>query len=365
MIAANALPLETPWSELTIAISGMNNRPDNPGPGYGVARCIREEQGFSGRIIGLGYDVLDGGLYYSQVSDAGYLLPYPSSGEAAFLERLIEIHAQERINVLIPCLDAELLYIANLRETLSAMGIAVLLPSAQQINARGKESLPALCQQLAIKTPRCKKIFNKDFFYTCQRDGWGYPLVVKGMLYDAGIAHNPAQACEIFENIAAQWGLPLLAQAFVEGEELNLTALGDGEGGMLGTVMMRKRALTDKGKAWAGICIDDPALRTMAEKIVGKLKWRGPLEVEVLKDKRGELYLLEINPRFPSWIYLSKGAGCNLPVALIKQLANSQQDTLATPKLGSLFIRYAQEMVLDISSIEQMTMLGFVKEINE
>ncbi len=71
-----------PWTELTVAVTGMNARPDNPGPGYAVARCLREAPEFSGRIVGLGYDALDPGVYDRQVCDQAYLLPYPSSGEA-------------------------------------------------------------------------------------------------------------------------------------------------------------------------------------------------------------------------------------------------------------------------------------------
>jgi carbamoyl-phosphate synthase large subunit len=58
---------------LTIAVTGMNARADNPGPGVAVARCLREVAGFEGRIIGLGYDVLDPGLFQTELTDAAYL----------------------------------------------------------------------------------------------------------------------------------------------------------------------------------------------------------------------------------------------------------------------------------------------------
>ena len=60
---------------ITVAITGMNANPDNPGPGLAVARCLRESPEFTGRIIGLGYDGLDPGLYLKDYCDAGYILP--------------------------------------------------------------------------------------------------------------------------------------------------------------------------------------------------------------------------------------------------------------------------------------------------
>ncbi len=35
----------------TIAVTGMNARPDNPGPGVAVAHCLRDADGFDGRRL--------------------------------------------------------------------------------------------------------------------------------------------------------------------------------------------------------------------------------------------------------------------------------------------------------------------------
>jgi carbamoyl-phosphate synthase large subunit len=62
----------THWSQWTVAVTGMNARPDNPGPGYAVARCLEEASEFSGKVIGLGYDALDAGLHHRGVSENGH-----------------------------------------------------------------------------------------------------------------------------------------------------------------------------------------------------------------------------------------------------------------------------------------------------
>ena len=109
--------------ELTVAITGMNARPDNPGPGVAVARCLKEAPEFRGRIIGLGYDALDPGLYLREYCDAAYLLPYPSAGDEAFIESLTAIHAAEQIDIILPCLDAELPGMVRLTPLFDEMGI--------------------------------------------------------------------------------------------------------------------------------------------------------------------------------------------------------------------------------------------------
>ena len=340
-----------------IAITGMNAKPDNPGPGLAVARCLVEEDAFEGEIIGLSYDVLDPGLYLSEIINHAYLLPYPSNGEKILLERLQLIHQITPFDILIPCLDAELTNIITIKEELAAMGVKVLIPDAETLQLRDKDRLPELCKQADIKTPEVISITQAGFFYNCHQQGWQYPLVVKGVYYDAGVARNPDEASVLFRKIAAEWGYPVLVQRYIEGEEFNLTALGDGKGNLTGSVMMRKRAVTDKGKAWAGISINDHKLREAAEKLVKSLQWSGPLEVEMLRSTQGEYYLIEINPRFPAWIYLSAAVGCNLPWALV-QLLQGKKVTLPEAEMGKLFIRYAQETVLSLQEFENMTIWG-------
>lgn len=345
------------WRRATVAVTGMNAKPDNPGPGYAVARCLRESE-FQGKLVGLGYDVLDPGLYARQALESGYLLPYPSAGHEALFERIEFIHRQEKIDVIIPTLDAEIASFICIEKALNRIGIQLLLPSLEALKMRDKDRLPQLCDELSLHHPRTRKVPGKTFFETCTEEGWEYPLVVKGPFYDAHIAYHPAQAQRAYQLLVEQWGYPVLVQEFVSGQELNLTALGDGRGDLIGTVMMAKRALTDKGKAWAGVSVVDKELEEMARQLASATFWKGPLEVEALRDNKGRLHLIEINPRFPAWIYLSKGVGRNLPLAHLQLTLGDEPAQFEPPAAGQLFIRYAEELVVDIATFETLMMQG-------
>lgn len=343
---------------ITVAITGMNAQPENPGPGLAVARCLREQYGADIRIIGLSYDALDPGMYLSEYCDAAYLLSYPLHGTDTLFERLYQIHMDESIDVLIPCLDAELPLMVALQHKFKLLGIQSMLPSADQLQRRAKDRLPDLARDAGVLCPEIQNLTQTSFFKTCKDAGWTYPLVVKGPFYDAKIAHDAEQASAAFHSIAKEWGLPVLAQRFVAGEEYNLCAIGDGEGGMLGEVMMKKRALTAKGKAWAGISTHDAALSEMAGRLIATLQWRGPLEVEVMRDKQGQYHLIEINPRFPSWIYLSHGVGRNLPALLLELALGRNPARLPAAQAGTMFIRYAQETIVSLAEFESMMIAG-------
>ena len=359
----SALSGRKPWSRWTVAVTGINARPENPGPGCAVARCLSEASDFGGRIVGLGYETLDAGLYHPEDTDSGHLLPYPAAGTDALMERLDEILHEERIDAIIPSLDAELPNFIALQPALARRGVRMLLPGRPELRSRDKDRLPALCARARVATPRVRRISDPRFFERCtaeEEGGWRYPLVVKGVFYDAHVVHDAAEAAYRFGQIARTWGYPVLVQAHVAGEEVNLTALGDGTGALIGPVMMRKQALTDKGKAWAGVAIEDGDLLAAGEALMQALRWKGPLELEMLRDSAGTLHLIEINPRFPAWIYLSHGVGRNLPAALLALMHGvaGRDLPLAAPRPGVTFIRHARELIVRMEDIVAVSMNG-------
>lgn len=351
-------PKKKNWQNYKVAVTGINARAENPGPGCAVARCIQEHPQFKGSIIGLGYDALDAGLYARHLCNNSYLIPYPSEGEEALLYRLAQIHKAEGLDAIIPCLDSELQNFGRLKSELQLMGISMLIPSRDQFNLRAKNHLNAFCESIDVFAPESKALSNPSFFDVCESEGWKYPLMVKGIFYDAYVVHTALEAKAVFSKMIATWGYPVLVQKLVIGDELNLAAVGDGKGNMLGAVTMRKKAITDKGKAWAGVSIVDEGLTAVAEKIIGALSWRGPLEIEVIKGYDGRIYLIEINPRFPSWIYLSHAVGRNLPVAVLKLLAGVTELGFSEPSSGTFFIRHAQELIVTLPEFETVLTEG-------
>lgn len=343
---------------LTVAITGMNAVPDNPGAGLAVARCLREAYGERLRIIGLGYDALDPGLHRREYCDSAHLISYPGSGADTLFARLSEIHEAEHIDVLLPCLDAELPLMTRLAPKLAEIGIRTYLPEAEQMARRAKDRLAELARLAGVSSPETLSITHVEFFRDCEKNGWPYPLMVKGVFYDARLAACREDAESAFRAIAAEWGLPVLVQKRIKGEECNLAGVGDGTGALLGEVMMKKRAITSKGKAWAGISIHDESLADAARCLVAALKWKGPIEVEVMRDTQGVYHLIEINPRFPAWIYLSQGVGRNLPALLLSLALGETPPPLAPPRPGLLFIRYAQETLVPLSSFETLMVEG-------
>ncbi len=345
--------------KITVAVTGLNAI-DSPGPGIAVIRGLKESTSFDVRIIGLAYEILEPGIYMNDMTDKVYQIPVPSSGFDKMLERLEYIHEKEQLDIIIPNFDAELMTFIKLKPVLNRLGIKMLIPTKEQFEDRLKGNLNEFGKKHGIKVPKSETVYTvrelEDIL-----DDFDFPVVVKGKFYDANIANTKEQCISYFYKISAKWGAPVILQEFISGNEFNITALGDGKGTMLGAVPMRKTFLTDKGKAWAGISIDDPKLIQMAEEVITKTKWAGGMELELIKDeKSGELYLLEINPRFPAWIYLAVGCGQNHPEMLVKQLINGEVTPVKTYDLGKMFIRYSYDLICDLEKYEKMSIHGEV-----
>lgn len=341
---------------IVIAVTGLNAI-DSPGPGVAVIRAIRDGLNRPVRIIGLAYENLEPGIYMDGICDKTYQISYPAAGSEVLYNAIKYIHDIEKIDVLIPNFDAELYNFITIAARLKALGIHSFLPSFDMFDARDKLNLYAFGQKHNLLVPKDKVIYNSNELAQIG-DDFGYPLVVKGKYYDAIVAHTLEQAQKAFYKISAKWGLPIIVQQFINGTEVNIAALGDGEGNATSIIPMRKMYITDKGKAWAGITLEDDALIELAQKFVEATQWRGGFEIEIMKTAKDELYIMEINPRFPAWIYLSAGAGQNQPAALVKMALGEKVLPFTTYDVGKLFIRYSWDLIVDISKFQQFTAFG-------
>jgi carbamoyl-phosphate synthase large subunit len=342
--------------QLTIAVSGLNNT-DNPGPGIPVIRALKDWKGIDVRIIGISYDHLEPGLYMHDLVDKSYSVPFPSEGADNLLLRLEYIHEQEQLDFIFPNFDAELFTFIKLAPRLEAMGIKTYLPELEQFEERQKYRLYEYGEKYGLNVPKSTTIHSISEVPEVLKQ-FEFPVVVKGKFYDAYIAYNQEQVYSYFHKIQAKWGLPIICQQFVYGNEYNVTALGDGKGNTIGAVPMRKKFITDKGKAWAGVTLDEPALIDMAKKLISASKWRGGMEIELIKDKNNKLFLVEINPRFPAWVYLPVAAGQNMPAAAVKLAFGENVNAFTTYDVGKLFVRYSFDNIVDLSDFQKISTIG-------
>ncbi|MCA9000821.1 MAG: biotin carboxylase, partial [Planctomycetes bacterium] len=93
--------------KIRVAVTGLEGR-DNPYPGCAIARALKEARGDAVSIIGFAYEPTLTGNLRGDLFDRVYTTPLPGDPAAVLLPRILEIHEQSPIDVLIPALDSEL-----------------------------------------------------------------------------------------------------------------------------------------------------------------------------------------------------------------------------------------------------------------
>jgi len=341
---------------LNIAVTGLNAN-DNPGPGLAVIRALRAGFGENLRIIGLAYETLEPAIYLRNQVDKTYRIPYPTAGTGALKERIKEIQEIEKIDVLIPNFDAELYNFIKIEPDLLQMGIHTFLPTHQQLAQREKVNLGEFGKKNQFNVPADEVIFTASEIDNIVNK-FGFPLMVKGKFYEAHTALNITDAHKAFHKLHAKWGLPVILQKFIKGTEINIAGLGDGKGNAISVIPMRKLYITEKGKAWAGITIEDEKLIGLAKDFAKATRWRGGFELEIMMDDNGTLYIMEVNPRFPAWVYLTAAAGQNQPKSLVDLALGNPVQEMKDYKSGKMFIRYAWDNIVDVEEFQKLSAFG-------
>ena len=326
---------------MKIAISGLNNT-DNPAPGIPVIKSLRPQN----TLIGLAYHANEPGNYMG-LCQTIYLMPYPSLGFEELKERLLYLQEKEQLDGIIPNLDAELPLYIKYQHEIEAMGIKLCLPSLENFELRNKNKLDALAQQLQITYPKTYEISTLKELQASTKTS-PFPLMIKGNYYKAAIAHNLESAIENFYAISNEWGFPILVQEMVQGEEINLVGVGDGQGTLTGAVAIKKLTTTSIGKIWTGITIANEKLIQIAKDFVALTHWKGPFELECIANMH-HVYLIEINPRFPAWVYFATELGVNLPQMVVDIMAGKTIEPQLHYPPNKMYVRYTGELVTDFT----------------
>lgn len=357
-------PFAGAWTGCTIGVSGINAG-ENPAPGIAVARSLREA-GHTGTLVGLAYDTLDAGVYNRDLFDEIFMMPYPSQGAAVVLARIEQIREQCGLELLLPTLDSEMDLYGSLEDAFSHRGIGTFLPSRDSLALRSKARLAEFATSNGFLVPPTRVVHDgpslEQAFRELADPNGRQPVYVKGQYYEAKKAFTLAEAWTAYTDISARWGLPVVLQQGLPGFEFNICCLGDGLGGLVGAVSMRKLGLTSLGKAWSGVTVGEPRLEELARRMIHALRWRGPCELEILcHEHTDQLYLIEINPRFPAWCYLCAGAGCNLPAAQALLAAGGTAPRLESPRSGVIYTRMATDQIADLAILGDLNTDGHAR----
>jgi carbamoyl-phosphate synthase large subunit len=102
-----------------------------------------------------------------------------------------------------------------------------------------------------------------------------------------------------------------------------------------------------------GITIHNEQLLQMAKDFVSMTSWTGPFELECMVNTT-DMYMIEINPRFPAWVYFATDIGVNLPQMLVDIIVNKSVKANFEYPANKMYVRFVDELVTDFDNYKQM-----------
>lgn len=323
-------------SGFTVFISGLYSG-TNPQPGVGIARSLR--QGFpDADIVGVEYSNRCSGIHWGDFDRIWLQRPWE--------ELSLDAHAAEVRRVLdeggywISSIDLEIMWLAEVFA--DGHHPNLLTPPLAALQRVGKPAIPAH-RGMPVKIPDFTSTDRTDWelHAFCREHDW--KVWLKGPYYEAVRTPTWRDVQHWRSVLSKAWNTEkLYLQSHVTGyEESVMLCAYAGE--IVESVYMRKRDLTDLGKTWAGDSSPVPkVLLRPLTKIVRDLNWSGGAEFEMVRDAGEQLWLLELNPRFPAWVHGTTITGKNLPAALLE--AASRVSAVPTVAAAEEFTRVVLEI---------------------
>jgi carbamoyl-phosphate synthase large subunit len=348
------------------------------GVGQSVLRALRLSS-LPLNIIGFDPNPWSAGLYTCW---KGYTIPH--SGDPSFIERLLEHLHLEKVKVLIPGSDPEVMVIAGAREQFISAGIFPVTGAAATVHlCRDKLAGYRFFRDHGIPFARTAPAEEASAL----ADEAGFPLIVKPVGGSASrgisIAFNKEQLRQQLEDgakivqeylIPENWGKKqneLTANDLYENgvlrqtDEISIQMLFDHEGNFLGKFTSRN-VLRD------GVpMLIDPVAVPQAEEIAHKMAlllvekgYIGPCNLQCKMTERGPIFF-EINPRFTGITAVRAAMGFNeveaiLRRALFNEPLNEVRKSLEISK-NLVCSRYITEAVIPREHLETLKRHGSVQ----
>lgn len=282
--------------------------------------------------------------------DMWYLVP--SIYDTDYITRVLEICQIERIDVLISLNDMELPILAKHRSLFESAGVTLILANDSTIDiCSDKYKTFLFCKEKSIPVPLSFVNLSSALSSVSERQ-LNYPLIVKPRWGSASfglyVVESEEELVEAYNNCKKALSNSYLSQfkesdddvliqEYIKGKEYGLDIFNDMSGQYRGVVCKEKLSMR-AGETDKAVTVDPSRFSEFASIIGKSLQHVGNMDCDFL-EKDGQLYLLELNPRFGGGYPFSHEAGANLVKALLLSLMNRNDEIVINFEINKTFAK--------------------------
>lgn len=294
------------------------------------------------KTVGMDCNPLSAGM---KLADKGEIIPFANNDK--FISRLLEICKEEKLDVLIPTVDEELLPCSLNKEEFEKNGVKVAVSDPETIETSLDKWL--FYNRLKfLDLPVPKTVLAEQ---TKELDKIDFPVIVKPRVGRGGRGVKIIKDSDEMNQFLKS-SKDFIIQDYIEGEEYTIDTLSD-FGGNFVVAVPRKRIEVKGGVCWKGVTEYSKYLIELAAKTVEGLGIKGPACMQLILTKSGKAKIFEINPRLGGTTSLSVAAGVDFPFLTVKSLFKEEinKDELKFKKL--YIARYFEDIYFEEREIEK------------
>lgn len=260
--------------------------------------------------------------------------------DANYIAQLIEICIQDKIDLVLPTIDTDLLVLAENKEKFEEKGVIVLVSEADMIRVcRDKNHTGTFFEKCGLRAPKTYNDYGKY-------DG-AFPCFIKPKDGSSSINAFKVEDKEELAVYAEQID-DYVIQPFVDGREYTIDIFCDFDGNPI-YITPRERLQVRAGEVLkTQICMDTVMIEE-SKALVEKFKPCGPITVQLIRSNaNGDNYYIEINPRYGGGAPLSMKAGARSAETLLRLLCGESvayQEKQCRD--SAIFSRFDQSVCID------------------
>jgi carbamoyl-phosphate synthase large subunit len=312
----------------------------------GLIGCFRDSfrrLGLSGRIV-----AADASLEAPALRFADRFWQTPRCDDRAFLRRLVEITARERIELIVPTIDPELPVYARLQPLLARRGVHAVISDCKTI---------AIC---ADKQLTHRWLRRHDFPVVRQQNlaaaiahpnSLPFPVIVKPRRGSGSAGVRRVASIGELRAIVNTGldGMPVedhVVEEIASGHEHTINVFVDSRGVCIAAVPHR-RVEVRAGEVSKAVTVKHDGLMGLARDIAEALPGaRGPLSIQCFLCASGEIRVTEINARFGGGYPLTHESGARFTDWIVQEVLRTPLSPCGDWTGNLTMLRYDREVFL-------------------
>lgn len=288
-----------------------------------VVRYFKDAVGAEGKVI-----ATDCSQYAPALYDADSYYIVPRMTEPGYIDEIITICKNERIDGVLSLIDPELSLLAQYKKSFEAIGTTVI-GSSYELCEMALDKW-AMYNWLTEHGYRCAKTYVQfSVFQQALADGEvTFPVFVKPRFGSASLHISKAEDMETAAFLF-QHQPDMIVQEFLNGQEIGADVYIDMFSGSVVAAFTKNKLMMRAGETDKAISFKDEELFALISHFVEESGYRAQIDMDIFKIG-DEYYISEVNPRFGGGYPHAYECGVKTPQMIINNLSGQQN----APSIG-------------------------------